>query len=290
MIVIKLIGGLGNQMFQYACAKAIALEHQFELGIDNSAFKEYKVHKYLLNKFNISGNIINEKNIKIVNNISEIRKKILNFINKQNNRKYYSRFVEKKFDFDKNISKITDNTFMEGYFQSEKYFKKYAENIKKDFSLNYISNKTLEIAGLIINTSCSVSLHIRRGDYVSNPDASNFHGLASLDYYYRSIEYIVLRNSNLVVFVFSDDLEWVKKNLKLKYKVKYVSHNDDENAQEDLYLMSLCKHNIIANSTFSWWGAWLNSNKEKIVIAPKEWFKNKEMNVKDLIPEEWICL
>jgi hypothetical protein len=130
-------------------------------------------------------------------------------------------------------------------------------------------------------------MHIRRGDYVSLKISNELHGVLPLEYYYNAIELIKKQNPNITVFVFSDDIPWVKENLKLKDKCVYVDFNSGENSVFDMFLMSLCKHNIIANSSFSWWGAWLNQNKNKIIVAPENWFAKKEMLNNDLIPDAW---
>jgi hypothetical protein len=140
---------------------------------------------------------------------------------------------------------------------------------------------------LILNSN-SVSLHIRRGDYLSDKNAKEFHGTLPLDYYYKAMAQLNLLYKDLKVFIFSDDMDWVKANLKLTNECVYVDFNTGENSVFDMYLMSQCKHNIIANSSFSWWGAWLNQNSSKIVIAPQLWFADKSLNTKDLIPNSWL--
>ncbi len=144
--------------------------------------------------------------------------------------------------------------------------------------------------GEMIQSFKSVSLHIRRGDYVSNKVTNQVHGVCDLNYYSHAISYIAERISNTHLFVFSDDPEWAKGNLKTEIPTFFVDNNRADKDYEDLKLMRQCKHNIIANSSFSWWGAWLNQNAGKIVIAPKKWFNDKSINTKDLIPEKWIRL
>jgi hypothetical protein len=143
-----------------------------------------------------------------------------------------------------------------------------------------------------IKNSNSISIHIRRGDYVSNQHTNDIHGLCSLDYFYKSVQYMNSKIYNPIYFIFSDDMDWVKKNFNTEnLKYKFIETNMNQN-HLDLILMSYCKHNIISNSSFSWWGAWLNININKIVIAPKIWFANKKMNnlISDLIPNNWITL
>ncbi|MDD3060131.1 MAG: alpha-1,2-fucosyltransferase, partial [Sulfurimonas sp.] len=138
-----------------------------------------------------------------------------------------------------------------------------------------------------IQSSNSVSLHVRRGDYVSNKNATSYHGVSSLDYYYNAIETISKKISNPILYIFSDDIPWVRENLIVSLPIVFIENTNTDRPFEDIYLMSLCKHNIIANSTFSWWGAYLNSNLEKNVIAPKKWFNDPVINTEDLIPSSW---
>ena len=136
-----------------------------------------------------------------------------------------------------------------------------------------------------IEKCISISLHIRRGDYVSNIA----HGTCDLSYYRKAVEYFInLYGKNLEIFAFSDDPSWVKNNLKLPVNINFITHNYSDNNYEDLRLMSCCNHNIIANSSFSWWGAWLNTNPNKIVIAPKLWYANQKIENRDITPKDWL--
>ena len=135
----------------------------------------------------------------------------------------------------------------------------------------------------------AVSLHVRRGDYVSDPKTKAILGVCSLDYYRAAIAHIAERIESPAFFVFSDDIAWAKANLEIPFPCEYVDHNQGQQSYNDMHLMSLCKHHIIANSSFSWWGAWLNPRKDKIVIAPENWFANNE-DAKDLIPPESVKL
>ncbi len=174
--------------------------------------------------------------------------------------------------------------YISGCFQSMRYFKDIFNEIARDFTLkiplNAKNSKTLEK----IRSCESVCLHVRRGDYLK-PDIINLIGIVGLDYYKRAIEFISQRVSNPKFFVFSNDIAWARDNLGIE--AVFVDWNDQEN-YFDLELMRNCKHNIIANSTFSWWGGALNENPHKIVIAPKVWFK--ALPYDDIVPDGWIKL
>ncbi|MCK4744844.1 alpha-1,2-fucosyltransferase, partial [Candidatus Parcubacteria bacterium] len=192
---------------------------------------------------------------------------------------------EQHSHFDSKILKLIGNIYLDGYWQSEKYFKNIENSIRKEFTLkNDLQLKAKKLLRKIKNTE-SISIHIRRNDYISHKPANQYHGVCHLSYYKKAINVIIKKIDDPHFFVFSDDIDWCKKNLKIKFPTIFVEGNKD---YEDLILMSKCKHNIIANSTFSWWGAWLNNNPNKIVIAPKKWFRKKSINTKDLIPKTWI--
>ena len=125
---------------------------------------------------------------------------------------------------------------------------------------------------------------------VNNSEVAKVHGACDLEYYNKSIEYLNNKIDSLVFIIFSDDTKWAKENIKISNKTIFVDHNKDEKAWLDMQLMSKCNHNIIANSSFSWWGAWLNRNENKIVISPKRWFNSSNNNTKDLLPNSWIKL
>lgn len=284
MIIVKIQGGLGNQMFQYAAGKALAIKHNTELKLDINWFSNIEeVHtprKFELLIFDITENFASNSEIAKFQD-----KKIIKFVIK--NKK---RIIEKSFNFDPEILNLPNNVYLEGYWQAENYFKSIEKIIRKDFSFkSHLEGKNREISKLMQDNS--VSLHVRRSDYVNNPETNSFHGTCNLDYYSKAINLIAQKVNNPKIFVFSDDMEWVRKNLNIPYQTYFIEWNKDENSFEDMRLMSLCSYNIIANSSFSWWSAWLNQNPDKIVIAPQKWFNLPEINThQDLIPEDWIRL
>lgn len=290
MIVVKLIGGLGNQMFQYATARKLSQKKYAKLKFDTNGLSlESTPREYSLGVFNIQESFASLEEIESLKNwqddyISLILKKI-GFFPKIFTKKTF--IVEKSFRFDPEILDLKDNVYLQGYWQTEKYFEDVENVIRREFTLKEeysIENK--EITKEIKNSN-AVSVHVRRGDYAKDQKTNKFHGLCPIDYYNDAIKKIAKKIEKPIFYVFSDDIDWVKKNLKFNYPVRYVS-NGILKDYEELMLMSYCKHNIIANSSFSWWGAWLNSNPEKIVIAPKKWFNDPNVDTSDLIPENWI--
>lgn len=295
MIVVQLLGGLGNQMFQYALGRQLALKNSAELKLDISEFAEYKLHAYGLNNFNISQNFASPQEIKTLkyganNPIITLAEKYLNKIAfrimKKSVFKRATFIEEQDFAFSTDILDLTGEIYLKGYWQSEKYFQEIKKTIYQDFAITV--SPDAENSALIseIKSCCAVSLHVRRGDYITNPTSNKLYTCCSPTYYNNALKRIKKNYPEAKFFIFSDDPDWAESNLSIANS-KIVRCNNADKNYADLRLMSLCKHNIIANSTFSWWGAWLNQNADKIVIAPQKWF-NDDKNTADLIPENWI--
>lgn len=289
MIITKLIGGLGNQMFQYAVGRRASYINKSLLKLDISGYRNQEgmtKREYLLNCFNIKENIASEKEISGFKKKNNLFQNILRKIYPVIDNKTYIK--EKYFHFFPRMLNIRDNSYIEGYWVSEKYFKDIESIIRNEFTFkdkpDTINHKIIER----IQRCNSISIHVRRGDYVSVKRTHECHGVCDLDYYKKAIKLISLRVKKPHFFIFSDDPQWAKQNLHLEFPCVYVDHNVGKKDYEDMRLMSECKHNIIANSSFSWWGAWLNQNKNKIIIAPRIWFNNKSINTKDLIPRSWM--
>jgi len=287
MIIVQIIGGLGNQMFQYAMGRSLSIRNNTELKLDISSFEDfYKLHKFGLDKFNIQAKIATKEEIDEYI-YPKGMKRIIRSIDRC--KPYYKRqlVAEQAFPFDQNIFEINHDTYIKGYWASEKYFKSLEDIIRSDLSVKDTPDyENASLAEEIKNVE-SVSIHIRRGDYISDPQTNKIHGLCSLDYYYSAIEDIIKKVKDPYFFVFSNDPKWVKENFSISYPLKLVTINGPEKNYEDIRLMSLCKHHIIANSTFSWWGAWLSTNEDKQIYSPKKWY-NVDYDIKDLLPDSWF--
>lgn len=288
MIISNILGGLGNQMFQYAMGRSLALKKKDNFKIDIRNFKKYFRNFELNNVFACEINFASENDLKKI--LSWQKNIFLHKFLKKNYFKFFRKknfIVEPHFHYWQNVNKLQKNIYVYGYWQSERYFKENEKVIRKDFKFKKtLHNQNLCIANDIKNSN-SISLHIRRGDYLSDKKNS-FVGICSIDYYKKAIEIVSNKIKNPIFYIFSDDMKWVKQNFNHKLNLRYVDNNQKQNSHFDLQLMSLCNHNIIANSSFSWWGAWLNSNKNKIVIAPKKWFKSGPLITSDIIPDSWI--
>lgn len=284
MIITKLIGGLGNQLFQYAAGKSLAEFHNVELKLDTSIFNTYKLHNYSLHHFNISAKVASADEIKSFSRFSNRIKDIIFF------KPYYRRrmFKEQFFHFDENFMKASSDTMISGYWQSEKYFQEIANIVRQEFSIITPKDDVNKGMSNEISSLNSVSLHIRRGDYISDSKANKVHGACDQSYYENCVNQVVKTLKDPIFYIFSDEPDWVRSNFQLKHPTVYVEHNDSKKNYEDLRLMSLCKYNIIANSSFSWWGAWLNQNPDKYVFAPINWFSASERRDIDLMPNTWL--
>lgn len=286
MIIIKLKGGLGNQMFQYACAKHLAEKNNDVLKLDLGWYRPGgivagdTVRSYGLDKFVISAQAANEEEIRRVGGrlslLAQLMRKIIHKLGPINSYIFDPKILERKGD-----------VYLEGFFQSERYFKEIEFIIRNEFQLKGVMGGAAHAVLQDIERANAVTVHVRRGDYVNNKDANAFHGICSPEYYRSAIELISKRVDSPKYFVSSDDIEWVKKHIEIPAPVVYVSNKDIAD-HEELILMSKCKHNIIANSSFSWWGAWLNGNANKIIIAPKQWVSDLRVNTTDAVPAKWI--
>ena len=290
MIIIKLQGGLGNQLFQYATALALAKIHNTTVGFDLSFFdsnqKLITPRKFDLHLLGIPNHKTPIQDLFAYELVPiPFKKKVSKLFRNLGNKKLYR---EASFLYNQTIFKKTSgNCHLTGYFQSEKYFKSVEQELRNTIQRPVINSD------IFSSMACcnSVSLHVRRGDYINSSSTHEFHGVSSLDYYTQAIQFITSRIQNTHFFVFSDDLPWVQNAFKdMQGPFIFVDGNHGDKSYLDMVLMSYCKHHIIANSSFSWWGAWLNPSTTKIVIAPQRWFANEKAQIQttDIIPESWI--
>ena len=298
-ILIRLWGGLGNQMYQYAHEKKLSiLNNNAEIKLDISYFDNY-YWPFELNKLNIKATIASKEDIFNFNNGSLSKKagkliekipwiRVKDFI-----RKPFSKvFTEPKVSFNPEVLNIRHDVYLKGYWSSYKYFDDIREVLLEDFSFKEkMNNENKKIADKILSSDSSISLHVRRGDYISLPDAKKvFRSPYEDGFYDRAVSEIEKKVDNPEFFLFSDEPDWVKENIKINHKTTIVDINKGNNNYWDMKLMSLCKHNIIANSTFSWWAAYLNQNKNKFVFAPKAWINDSRYIIEDMIPPDFIKL
>ncbi len=295
MIIVKLMGGLGNQMFQYALGRRAALRHGTELKLDHSFLESRNTintpRDYELHHFHVQCELANEVDCKFVamHGTGWLKRILLANQPLEKQMKRSDRVInERSFRFDPSIETLPDNVYLNGFWQSEQYFRVISDELRQEFTpIAPLVEMNLQIASSIKDCQ-SVSLHVRRCDYVTDQHTAAFHGTCDLKYYMQAVNMIAQKVSAPHFFIFSDDIAWAKTNLQIHHPVTIVEQNSPQYGFEDLRLMTLCRHHIIANSSFSWWGAWLNSVPHKIVIAPQRWFKDPAIDTSDLVPAEWI--
>jgi len=281
MIYVRLMGGLGNQMFQYAAGRRLAISHGTYLVLDLSHLENQPSEEtprfYELNTLKVKA--------KTTTQLADKKKKSV-FKKKPD----LLVIQETGLDFDKNILALPDNVLLIGYWQSYKYFQDAEKQIREDFAFKspLSSQKEKELQA-IKAVKDSVAVQVRRGDYATNAETNKFHGLIPLDYYKSASRYMAKKLKTPHFFVISDDSEWCEKNLKLDYPVTFIK-SVPGTGHEDMQLMSKCSNHIIANSSFGWWGAWLCDNQSKKVIAPKQWFKGTNVKMDDRLPPGWTAL
>ena len=276
MIIAKLMGGLGNQMFQYAIARNFSLRHNVTLKIDLSFLNNrnmgsnFVYRDYDLNLFNINPDFD-----------IDLSKRII-----RSNQPHYH-YSQSYMDTVSNLLIDGGSVLLDGYWQSPLFFSEFEEQIRKDFEfISKVENETGEVKEMLelINSKNSVMVNVRRTDYLN----TSFHGVMGLDYLNQSKEIIESKVENPHYFIFSDDVEWCRENIKFENMTLVDHRYKGEKFGFYLQLMSKCKHFIIPNSTFAWWAAWLNTDENKIVIAPNQWFTDNSINTTDLIPTNWI--
>jgi hypothetical protein len=291
MVIVEIFGGLGNQMFQYALGRNLSLKlntrlvFKYSINITRTDFDPKDIPS-IFNIFDLTGKVEKYKKPQnyFIKYIGYIKNKFINIFTPK-----FTVINESDFHFDKNILLSSNNCYLTGYWQSEKYFINIENLIREEFRIKKeMTLDNLEIAEKIKQTE-SVSIHLRGRDYITREIIKKIHFTCDQSYYERSISLITENIKTPHFFIFSDDPEWAKAFLKTNQSFTFVEGNTwNKSNYEDLRLMSLCRHNIIANSSFSWWGAWLNENPDKIVIAPEKWFNDPTKDTKDLIPESWI--
>jgi hypothetical protein len=271
-------------------ARRIAYKNNITLKLDISDYTTYKLREFKLNQFNIVAEIGTPEEIrKFKKNRYKIYSKLYRVCNSLLPLTSRSYIKERFFYYDPDTTKLSDDIYLEGHWPSEKYFLDIEHIIRQEFTLKSEMDTYHQDMKKQIESGESVSIHIRRGDYVMNPLTNQVHGTCSLDYYNNAIGIITNKIPNPHFFIFSDDPEWVHENFKIPYTTTIMRGNDQKD-YEDLILMSSCKNHIIANSSFSWWGAWLNPRKDKMVISPAKWYQGADYDTRDLLPGSWITI
>jgi len=285
MIYARLLGGLGNQLFQYATARAVALRNGAELVLDARLCRDDDHTRYGLGAFAIRARRALPAELPPGRD-----RPLAHALWRRFGR--HPRFVrERGLGFNPSVLSLGDDVYLHGYFQSERYFADQADILRDELTI--IDPPTAPVAAMAARIAGvpAVSVHLRRGDYVTDSRAARAHGGVGADYYDRALRLVAERAGiEPVVFVFSNDPGWARENLRLAFETRIVAVADATRPHDDLRLMAACRHHVIVNSTFSWWGAWLDPNPEKIVVAPRRWFADPGLSNPDILPAGWISV
>lgn len=285
-VIVRLEGGLGNQLFQYAAGRSLALTTGQELLLDTSAYREDPLRVYQLDHFAIAARPLGAGDVPLLKLRRSRLRRLLP-------RRCRVEIVREAFPArvpiwpEPEAASDRGTPYLVGYWQSERYFAAVADTIRREVRVNAApEGRNAELLDDIA-AGDAVAIHVRRGDYVSNPAATAYHGLCGLEYYEAAIRRIAESVPRPHCFVFSDDLDWVRTNLDTGHPTTFVGHNADA-PWEDLRLMAACRHFIVANSSFSWWGAWLGAWPGKQVIAPARWFRADHGGEGEIVPAGWL--
>jgi hypothetical protein len=294
LVVTRLRGGLGNQMFQYATGRALALRGAAALKLDVTWFATVASdakRRYELDSFSIHGRVASEGDIARFGRAGTPRfSRLRRWLRLGKEDDTWPIYCEPHFQYDPAVPDLPAPIYLDGYWQSERYFSDIADVLRREFTAKEPSDRENEALAAAIDAANAVSLHVRRGDYVTNPTTYRYHGICSAEYYQRAIDHLTSRVGMPHIFVFSDDQDWTRANLHFAVPTTFVGTNPPDCGYRDMMLMARCRHHIIANSSFSWWGAWLNPSPDKIVVAPQRWFGGSSNDTRDLIPPSWVRL
>lgn len=293
MIITRLIGGMGNQMFQYALGRALALENKSELLLDIQRLTDhgksfvnpnFVARNFDLGMFAICAKVAQSKDIPLIRRVFG-NATIKDIIYSVGQKFFKNPYKEKQFHFDSEILQATGNIYLDGYWQSYRYFEKYADVIRKDFQVTVPLSEEIKNLGNKIAKSKSLCVHVRRGDFVNNI----YHQVLSDDYYEKAFQAISEKTAIEKVYVFSDDIAWCRENMQFPIETMYVDNSfSGERGIGHFWLMTQCNHFVIPNSTFSWWAAWLSERTGKQVVVPKKWLADEAVNYNDVCPSDWI--
>ncbi|HLN10906.1 MAG TPA: alpha-1,2-fucosyltransferase [Xanthobacteraceae bacterium] len=289
LIVVRLYGGLGNQMFQYAAARALSLRSRAEVKLDLTEFSIDPLRGYELGNLSVAATPASA---------ADLRRFGLTSRPMAWRRRRWLRLLawpraepmrrQSHFHFDQRIISLRPPVYLDGYWQSERYFADHAETLRRELVPAGPLDPANAAVAAQIDAVNAVSVHVRRGDYVSVRKTNRYHGVCSPEYYRRAIAHVRARIAAPHLFVFSDDPYWCRNNLQLDAPMTIVDANAPDRGHRDMQLMARCRHHVIANSSFSWWGAWLNAAPDKIVVAPRRWFNTSRNDTRDLTPAAWV--
>lgn len=294
MIVTKLQGGHSNQLFQYAAGRSLALSLGVDLYMDRQwfgAIAEGDTPRfYELDSYRLEQRFIDPGDFTLTEERPKRSKLRSRLARRASPKPVLEHYRQKGHSFDANVLRLADDSYLEGWWQDERYFSRIRATLLDEIELRQpVAGQNAEWLRRI-EDSVSVSLHVRRGDYVTNPVTRAFHGVLDASYYGAALGRLVelTGERTLELFVFSNDIDWCRRELQLGQRTSFVEGNS---GPVDMHLMKRCRHHIVANSSFSWWGAWLSDHPGKVVIAPRTWFSDAAADAEiEIVPPSWVRL
>ena len=289
MVITRITSGLGNQLFQYALGRQIANQNQTQLWFDLRYYRhlyETDTPRYFkLDRFAIDYKVLDNSPWRYLSTVMQL-------MPVRNLEPLFAIQHERHFHVDPMVSQRKGAFIkLSGFWQSETYFAPSESIIRNELTFNRTAGPRFgEYRRQIGQATIAISVHVRRGDYISHPDFSQSFGTTEIAYYEAAVSRLAAQFPAGKLFIFSDDPAWVQQHMRFDLPHVVIDNSGEDADLDDLELMSLCHHHIIANSSFSWWGAWLNSNPTKCVIAPKQWFADKPWDTRDLTPANWLRL
>jgi hypothetical protein len=289
-------------MFQYATGRVLALRREADLKLDVTGFAAvgiYAKRRYELDSFSIRGRVASDGDIARFGLAATPRfgfadapqfDRIRRWLRFDKAGEVWPIYRERHFHFDPAVLDLRTPVYLDGFWQSERYFSDIAGVLRQEFAAKAPASPENAALASMIDAVNAVSVHVRRGDYVDDPTTRWYHGICPPEYYQRAVDHVTSRVGVPHLFVFSDDQQWTRANLRFPVPMTYVDANSPDCGYRDMLLMARCRHHIIANSSFSWWGAWLNPSREKIIVAPQRWFGAASNDTRDLIPPSWVRL
>jgi len=297
VVVVRLQGGLGNQMFQYALGRALSARNDAQLILDltflldRTPRGDFMFRNYELGAFGgVSPEFTRLSRIALKLPAPAVYFRLTQFLTYVKDFLQLQTYVrEGIYEFQPHILTLQGDVYLDGYWQSSRYFDEIEALLRHEFTVLPPDDQDVQALGKEIECSESVAVHIRRGDLVSVPSSIQAHGFVGLAYFAEGMSEVARRTEKPVFYLFSDDIRWCMKNVVTAYPHVFVVHGQErQKSITDLWLMSRCRHFIVSNSTFAWWAVWMSDSEEKIVVAPRVWAREREKAPKELIPSSWI--
>jgi hypothetical protein len=292
MIVTRLHGGLGNQLFQFAAGYALAQRRGVPHKVDLGTFVHERERDFGLRSLGLRYEVATPEEVRRLapqwgpwwkNKYILWSNRLTPFASR--------RWVrESTFDYDRRVRDVRDPAYLDGWWQSEKYFSEFSADIRAQFSPKNPPSARVADCARTLASRTTVAVHVRRGDYIANDDASQFHGTCSNAYYEEACKKMARDMPDALFCIFSDDPSWARSNLTFPAGAEFLSGTGPLAVEEDFFLLCQCRHFVIANSTFSWWPAWIKDSPGQRVIAPRRWFRGFDVNPSDRFPSDWELL